>query len=230
MAARLGGRASLSGERLGSAALEFALIAPLMTLLILGTIEFINISRLQAKLNVAAGQLVEMIAAQPAVVDGTASAQPDKTASLSDMCGGAAINMLPFEITAFAANIASITNANTPNGTAPIQDWESDSACGTAATHAGYAAMLTLANTPRSLFTKDGSSWDGTAGSTNLGTGYAAVIVQVRYQYTNFVPFFLNQYINLSATAVARPRSNATVNCTLTPIGSASSVACPQNN
>jgi Flp pilus assembly protein TadG len=228
MLARLVGLRRLLRDRAGIAALEFALIGPVMALMIVGTIELGNILRLQAKLNVAAGQLAELIAGQSAVVS-SASVTMGGASSLSDMCAGAADNILPYDLTAFAANIASITNVSNAQGVTPNQDWESDTACPATAIHAGYAVMEKLADTPRSLLTKDGSSWNGGSGGSSLGVGYSAIIVNVSYTYANFLPYFLSRYVNLTAVAVARPRSNTTIACTTTPVGGTNPVSCPQN-
>ncbi len=94
--------ASAWRDRSGVAALEFAAVAPTMLLFIMGTVEILNAIRLQAKLNVAAGQLAELVAGQSSVT------APSGT--LTDICTGAAMNIIPYPRGALSANIASVSN------------------------------------------------------------------------------------------------------------------------
>lgn len=206
------------------AAIEFALIAPLMTTCLLGTIELTNIMRVQAKVNVVAGQLAEFVAGQPAVIIGPSPGGAYTAQSLSDMCAGAAMNMLPYNTAAVQASIGSVTVGTSFALLHPITDWTTDVSCGATNYHAGQTLLYTLANSPRSLFTQDGTPFSSGGTAVN---GYSAISVQVRYQYANILPNILGRSITLVAVAVARPRSNAAITCTI-GAGSGAS-ACPQN-
>lgn len=208
----------------GTAAVEFALLSPLMASLLIGTIEMSYAIRFQAKLDGAAGTLAELVARQSAVVE---TLQGDLTGSLADLCAGAALNVAPYAAAPFSANIASVTNRSVATVVVPVQDWESDASCPLAAEHAGAPAMLSLANSPRSLLTSDGAP--AAPGGSNLVAGYSAIVVRVQYQYVNVLPRFAASLLTFTSVAVARPRSNATIPCTVTPVGASSPVACPQN-
>ena len=232
--------------RSGAVALEFALVANVLMILILGTVEVSNAIRLQAKLNVTAGQLAEFVAGQSAVTA--------PTGTLADLCNGAAMNLAPYPASGLSANIVSLSNDHPSNReTTTVQtcdsrgkhcqtstqpstdnttvntylDWENFSSCATQAASAlGLAGAFPLANNPLSLLTKSGTSANDSNDTANLKYGYSAVVVQAQYSYTNVVTYFLGQTINFSAVAVARPRSNTTIRCTTTD-GKAS---CPASS
>jgi Flp pilus assembly protein TadG len=213
--------------------LEFALIAPLMTTCLVGTIELTNAIRVQAKVNVAAGQLAELVAGQPAVMIGTVSNAAYLSQSLTDMCNGASLNILPYVQGNMQASIVSTTVGTNAGGAYlhPITDWTTDTSCGATSYHWGGSAGYNAANAPRSLFTADGTSYvfpSQNGGGGAAVAGYSAISVQVRYQYANILPRFLGSTITLVGVAVARPRSNATIPCT-TSVGG-TPAACPTNS
>lgn len=221
-------------DRSGVAALEFAIVGSSLMTLILGTVEVSNAIRLQAKLEVTAGQLAEFVAGQSSVT------APNGT--LADLCTGAAMNLAPYPASTLSANIVSLTNDHPSNRetvrvlslcgyrlcytTAPSPDkttthtyldWENVASCATTASSAlALDGAFPLANNPRSLLTKSGAPADTASDTTNLKYGYTAVVVSVQYSYANVITFFLGSTINLSAYAVARPRANATIRCTTT--------------
>jgi len=211
-------------DRCGVVALEFALIAPAMSIFLVGLIELTNIIRVQAKLNVAAGQFAELIAGQPAVIIGATSGTATTAQSLSDMCAGAAMNMLPYNTGALQASVDSITVANTFLYVHPVTDWTTDVSCGATSYHAGQA-LFNYANSPRSLYTTDGAPY-GSGGTPVMG--YSGIVVQMRYQYANVLPRFMGTSIILTAIAVARPRSNARITCT-TNANTSTPITCPAN-
>ena len=205
-------------DQSGVAALEFAIVGSSMLGLVLGTVEVSNAIRVQAKLEVTAGQLAEFVAGQSSVT------APSGT--LKDLCNGAAMNLLPYSAGTLSANIVSLTNDHPSNRVAQSTDsntvntyldWENISSCATTAS--GPLALegaFPLANKPLSLLTKTGTSANNSNDTANLKFGYSAIVVQAQYSYANLVTFFLGQTINFSAVAVARPRSNTTVQCTTT--------------
>lgn len=214
----------LLSDRRGVAAVEMALIAPLMLVLLIGTIELGNAFRVQAKVNTAAGQLAELIAGQQSV---TASG-----GSLADMCTGAAMNLIPYSRGNFAADIGSMTVDHPSNrvagstdntSVAPWLDWENISSCPTGSpTTMGTVGVLTAVNTPSSLLTKSGAPAVYYGGSEYV-MGYSAIVVKATFVYANFLPMFLAKSITFTATAVARPRQNSEITCTNT----AGTTACP---
>ena len=199
------------------AAVEFALIAPVMLVMMLGTVELVNVFRVQIKLNVAAGQLAEMIAGQPSV---TLASGSGIGGSLGDMCTAVSYNLLPYNRTALSALIGSVT---VTAAQAPALDWFTDKACPTVVNGTGSSltSVITAADMPMSLFTLTGTP----AGSGGAAVpGYSAISIEMSYVYSNLIPFILSPSITLTAVASARPRSNRTVPCNY-PIGSGQ-VAC----
>ena len=215
-------------DRSGIAGLEFAIVGSSLMFLILGTVEVSNAIRVQAKLEVTAGQLAEFVAGQSSVT------APSGT--LSDLCNGAAMNLLPYSAGTLSANIVSLTNDHPSNRVAQSTDsktvntyldWESISSCATTASSSlALAGAFPLVNKPLSLLTKSGTSANDSNDTANLKFGYSAIVVQAQYSYANLVTFFLGQTINLSAVAVARPRSNTTVQCTKTDL----KTSCPASS
>ncbi|MDE8344707.1 MAG: TadE/TadG family type IV pilus assembly protein [Acidocella sp.] len=238
-------------DRTSAAAVEFAVIAPLMLLLLLGTIELTNVVRMQAKLNIMAGQMAEFVAGQPEVVLGSVATlqgqQPPVplTGSISDMCMGAAMNMIPFN-----TGNSSLANGNLgPGGlyiavgsdtveavggsnTHPVTDWTTDTLnCQPVSyPHIGEN-LFYISNDPNSLYTTDGTPFTDFSGYGGGGTamlGASGINVEVVYVYRNILPFLLGPSIVFTATAAARPRGNATIRCITyltAPLGS----QCPVN-
>ena len=231
-------------DRSGVAGLEFAIVGSALLTLILGTVEVSNAIRLQAKLNVAAGQLAEYVAGQSSVIAGQSATAPAGT--LTDLCNGAAMNLAPYPVGALSADIVSLTNDHPSNretmqvttcnsrgrncqtSTQPSTDsttvktyldWENTSSCATTASSAlALAGAFPLANNPLSLLTKSGTPATDSNDTTNLKYGFSAVVVKAQYNYTNVLTFFLGQTINFTAVAAARPRSNTTIQCTNTDL------------
>lgn len=209
-------------DRSGVAALEFALIASIMVTMILGTIEFSNIFRAQAKLNVAAGQLVEMIAGQASVTQGSANGPGG---SLGDLCTAASYNMLPYSPSRLSAWIESTTVIQSGSGLGTKQDWATDMACPASSQAGSFTETIVLTNiadTPRSLFTQDGTP---RASGGTLVKGYTAISLRLTYTYVNALPFLRGRTLTFTAVAAARPRANAAVTCTY-PSGSGTA-SCP---
>jgi len=198
-------------DRSGVAALEFAAVTPVMLLFIIGTVEISNAIRLQAKLNVAVGQIAELVAGEQSVT------APSGT--LTDICTGAAMNIIPYPMGALSADIASVSNDHPSNRIVSTDsttvnaylNWENTSSCATSASGTlALSGAFDLANKPFSLLTKSGVSAAGTS-DQNLQYGYSAIVVQAQYSYANVLPFFLGKTVIFSALAVARPRTSAMI-------------------
>lgn len=213
--------------RRGIAALEFALLAPVLMAIAVGTFEVSYAFRIQAKLSTAAGALSELVAVAGAI---TAPA-----GTLKDMCVGAKLNLLPFNNQILMANVVSITNDNPGNreiGSTDFKtvktylDWENVTDCGKDAsgstpTALGLAGAVAMADTGRSLLTKNG---DPSGSSAPLMLNYSVIAVRLQYRHTNVrTNFFSAAGIPLLATAVVKPRAFSATTCTLP----ASTTACP---
>ena len=207
----------LRSDRRGVAALEFAILAPVLVTILLAAIELTYALRLQARLNTTTGQLAELVAGLESVT------APNGT--LADSCVGAAFNLLPFKSGTLSANIVSITNdypANRVVGStdtktvSTYQDWEVKNACPTPATASlGLAGAFAAANNSaaRSILTKTGVPAASTT-DASLEVNYSALVVKTTYVYDNVAPLFLNKFVTLSSSAIARPRGNSQIFCT----------------
>ena len=213
-------------ERRGIAALEFALLAPVLFTMVCGTFEVSYAFRMQSKLNTTAGELAELVAGAGSV---TAPG-----GSLKDMCIGAKFNILPFSYDILTANVVSITNdvpANRVAGSTDkttvttYLDWENTSDCGVDANNATPAALglggaKLIADAGRSLMTRSGNP---TSSGAALMLGYSVIVVKVEYNYSNLRTRFFASSFPMTAVAVVKPRTCAATPCTA-PIGGA---ACP---
>lgn len=103
----------LLGDRRAVAAIEFALVLPVMVMLCLGTFEASRAVQAKMKASNAAQVMADLIAAQNAVV----------AADLTNYCNGAKLTMAPYSQAALQAAIASVTNGTL--------DWH-DESCGSA--------------------------------------------------------------------------------------------------
>ena len=186
---RVPGRRS-AGRRLGRdsrgvAALELAVIAPVLFALLFGTWEVTQ--RLAAGLRTAdaAEAMARLVAGQAAGVT---------PALMTDACAGAQDMLAPDAPSPLALAIASVSNI----GGTVARDWEYDAACATAAAPIGAAGAVALA----------------TAYVRNkvASAGDSVVLVRATYAYVPAVTYLLGGAV-LTHTAFARPRSNTTVPC-----------------
>jgi Flp pilus assembly protein TadG len=104
-------------SRRGAAFVEFAVIAPLLLLLFLGTFEVTRVVRTMMKATNAAQTYANLVANLGGL----------SLATLSDYCTGARTVMTPFDQSPFSAAIAGLSSAN---GTSWTQMWHDTSSCG----------------------------------------------------------------------------------------------------
>jgi len=203
----------LTGDARSTSALEFALIAPVMIVMFLGTIELSEAIRVQARLNMAAGQLMDMVAGQSAV---TMASADGPGGTLGDMCTAASYNMLPYN----PANLGAMIESTTVNSSDALQqNWLADESCPTSEKQAnGNQETNTLnliAETPNTLFSADGKL------ANTYTPGFTAVSLKLFYTYNNVLPFLpgLGPTIQFTAVAAARPRSGVSPTCTYPDTG-----------
>ncbi len=167
------------------AALEFAVLLPLIVILFFGTYEVTRVLRLNLKLAHAAGAMTEMISKQvTGVTPGV----------LSNICTGAAMILNPFNGALLSAAVASVTNYG---GTATL-DWESDDSCATDAAPLGAAGAIALASTPVNLIPNGGDS---------------IIVVKVTYAYTSVTDIVLATAFTFNQVSFTRPNNNMTIAC-----------------
>jgi Flp pilus assembly protein TadG len=104
--------------RRGVAAVEFALVAPVLLLIFIGTVEVATLYRTSAKLNAVAFNVAQMISLSGSPVS-TSVAGVGQTA-MQDICKGAAMGLAPFPTGGMTLNIASVTEEASPNAL-PVQ-------------------------------------------------------------------------------------------------------------
>jgi Flp pilus assembly protein TadG len=196
--------------RRGIAAVEFALVAPLLMLLLIGSIEILTLYRTDAKLNAVAINMAQMISFAPAVTTGTASGN---TSSLNDMCKGAVLGMAPLPASGLTIDVASVTEEGAPNGlpkSAPAYDasgpyydkWEADStvsSSGSCSTAGGTAILgNTASGNPVSYATTPTSTAIVELPCDN------AIIVKVSVPYPGLTGLFLTSRPTLSQQIYTR--------------------------
>jgi len=225
----------VASRRLGNraiAAVEFAICAPMLLILFLGTIEILMLYRTEAKLDAFAGSFAQMVSLQEVATVSTAgvtqthspvpTANTGTTPGLTDLCAGAVYGLQPFPPNGLTVAVASVTEtaaaqpasqgvAATP---ALYDEWEVDmnSACATTGAQTigatGSAGAVALA------------TGSGAATSMVQGLGDNIIIVRASLQYPGVIGLILSSAQTLTQTAIARWRyasaSNVT-NVTATP-------------
>ena len=175
----------------GIVAVEFALIAPVLILMLLGVSEETALVRAQMKVSHAAGLLVKMVAQQsPSVTQGTSG-------TLGNLCYGSELSLAPLIKTPFSAAIASVSTTTSGTQTTTAMDWESDTSCAKTATALGSSTAVSLA----------------TATGLIPSSGDSLIVVRVNYTYTAATHIVLSASYNLSQTVYGRPRGDETITC-----------------
>jgi Flp pilus assembly protein TadG len=187
----------LARDTRGAAALEFAIVLPLICAIVFVTYDLVQMVRAGMQVATAATSIADMVAQQSAGVTSGG------TGSIGAFCRAAQWTLLPLPTGAtggagaFAVSVASVTNYS---GTGPKVDWESDRSCKAAGQHLGGSA-ITLATGPVNLIANAGKPGD------------SVIVVSVTYQYQSAIQYLLHGDQALTKTAVARPRGNQPVVC-----------------
>jgi hypothetical protein len=203
----------LQRSRRSIAAVEFALCAPMLVILLIGTLEILLLYRTEAKLNTLAGNFAQMVANQEvATVSAgiTAAHSPvpstgSSPESLSDLCHGVVDGLQPFPPNGLGVNVASVTQVT---ATPTYDEWEVDldSTCAPTGSQAigvnGTTGARTIAR--------------GNGGSTALvhTVGDNAIIVRASLTYPGLIGLILTSNQTMTQTAIARWRYAATTNVT----------------
>ena len=170
-------RRRLVRDRRGVAALELALVAPLLIAMGLGMVETVRYVRIRGCFANAAASMADLVAGQQGVTGGP-------TGSLHDLCQGAQYEMAPYSVTPLTMSVASYTNP--VSGSGLNKDWQYDSPCpGTAAMSSTAAQALATSLTP--------------------SPGDSVIIVYATYGYTPWLPNTLVAR-TFSQYYTARPR------------------------
>ena len=191
---------SIVRQNRGTAAIEFALVAPIMVIIMIGMYEGAQIERVDMMLSNSAAAVADLVAQQ---VDGVTGGT---SGSLGNFCSAAKRMMTVFPTNGTAGNanayslaIASVTNYT--SGGVKV-DWESDGSCSVTATALGSAAK-TMVTSPTNLIPNAGSPY-----------GDSVIVVHATYIYYSVIQYILPGLFTLTQDAYARPRGGAPVTCT----------------
>jgi Flp pilus assembly protein TadG len=191
---------SVLRDRTAMAMIEFALLAPIMCTLLLGSYEAANLILADLKLESAAETACDLLGQfkmnQSAL---PASEFTDYTNAVKQIMAP-----LPTSGTQLKAAYASITYST---GTAVI-DWH---------TEVNGASPISLASLP------NGASANNLGHATS-GSTDSIVVVQLTYAYSSSLSYLLNSAYTLTEAALNRPRY---VNCVPTYLNAGNPPACP---
>ena len=151
-------RRLLAGRR-AVAAMEFALLLPVLLMLLFGMGETLRAVRAKVLLNSAVSAAAAIISTQTGAVTAPGCENHSSCAAgnLQDICQGALHVLQPLERPTFGLSIAAVTNADTTNpqskpsavAVVPLIQWEVYTAC----PNRGAAFPLAGAGTPAALTT-----------------------------------------------------------------------------
>jgi Flp pilus assembly protein TadG len=183
-------------DRAGTAAVEFALIMPLLVTLFFGSYEISNLLLADMKLTAAAQTAADLMARTPST---TAYLQAtDFTANLNAVQQV----MTPLPTTGSPAPLKVAYASITYNTGTPVVDWHNEQNSATVLTTTSINSSL---HSPLSL-TSLGNDSNASSGSTD-----SLVVVSIQYTYTSPISYVLNRTWTLSEIAFARPRYLACV-------------------
>lgn len=177
----------LVGDRTGIAAVEFALLLPVLLTLFIGSYETSGLLLAYLKLEAAAETAADLVAQMQinTIIDGGQASDPH----MSDITTAVGLVMTPLSATNLKISIASITFGNAT----PKLDWHYETANG--------ATAISLTNLPNGVT----ATTLGTASSTD-----SVIVAQVVYPYTSPLSGYFNTNYTLTEAAYNRPRY---VNC-----------------
>ena len=171
----------LASDRSGTAAIEFALVVPVMVTLFLGSYETANLVLASMKLEAAAETAADLVA-QTKVNTVLQSADFTNITNAAKQV----LTPLPTSGTQLKIAYASITYST---GT-PVIDWHFEVNSASPITVAGVPNNANLAN----------------LGNETSGSTDSVIVVKLTYAYTSPISYVLNSSYTLSESAFNRPR------------------------
>jgi Flp pilus assembly protein TadG len=197
-------------DRRSIAAVEFALVVPVLLILFIGTIEVLTLYRTEAKLNALAFDAAQMVSITQAVKMNTSSAGSSTVAtvtSLNDICQIALLGLQPFPASGVTLAIADVTMESGPTGlpnpspaftaTPSYDEWEGDFKATSGSTCASTTTTTFTATQAENLVTKNNAMV--------LDPCDNAIIVQATLKYPGITGFLLSQTApTLTQTAFVR--------------------------
>ncbi|HEY1857560.1 TadE/TadG family type IV pilus assembly protein [Acidocella sp.] len=210
-------------DRRSIAAVEFALVMPILLVLFIGTIEILTLYRTEAKLNAMTINVAQMVAVQnQATTNGISSVPATGTseASLQNICQGALLGLAPFPGSGMTLKIAGVTLESSPQG-APTTSkaystgrsydvWEGDfsvSGSSCSATSSSSTSAIGASNA-ETLATTSPPSTSGTVGTAGLLAVPCdnAIIVQASLTYPGILGVILHSRPTFTQAAYTRWR------------------------
>jgi Flp pilus assembly protein TadG len=187
--ARRGGNglfARLRRETGGMAAIEFAMIVPIMFFLFVGTIEFSQALTVDRRLTQAASSTADLIARAPN--SGLTAAQVDRDLKIIEQL------IAPYEIERLYVVVASVIAQGTPGNPSVLMytiDWSRDNLAGTP-----YNRGDTYNKIPQGL----------------LVAGESVIVSEATYNYTPLVfNYFIESAFNMTERFYLKPRNSSCV-------------------
>ena len=178
--------AGLRSDSRGIAAVEFAMIVPIMFMMFVGSIEFSQALTVDRRVTQSASASADLIARAP--VDGLSTADIDGQMQIINQL------MVPYDVAPLTVKVISVIAR--PVGPAPgksiIVDWSRDNHGGTP-----YARNSSYTLPTASL----------------LDPGESVIIAEATYLYTPLIfNYFLTTAFNLKETFYLKPRNSTCVN------------------
>jgi len=181
----------LSKDRSGLAAVEFALIAPVLGTMLLGTIELCNALECHQKVTMVASSASDLVAQATSV----------SSSDMTDVFNAASAIVYPFSQGNMSIVVSSVLSDGSGNGTV---NWSAAN---------GNGKKLAV-NTKITLDQPIMSTCDSTGKCTPCAKSSCSVILtQVTYNYTSPVGKYFVGSVPMSDYFYERPRKSATVTC-----------------
>lgn len=178
--------ARLRRETGGMAAIEFAMIVPIMFFLFVGTIEFSQALTVDRRITQAASSTADLIARAPN--SGLTAAQVDRDLKIIEQL------IAPYEIERLYVVVASVIAQGTPGNPSVLMytvDWSRDNLAGTP-----YNRGDTYNKIPQGL----------------LVAGESVIVSEATYNYTPLVfNYFIESAFNMTERFYLKPRNSSCV-------------------
>lgn len=170
----------------GMAAIEFAMIVPIMFFLFVGTIEFSQALTVDRRLTQAASSTADLIARAPN--SGLTAAQVDRDLKIIEQL------IAPYELERLYVKVISVIAQGTPGNPSALSytvDWSRDNLAGTP-----HSRGDTYADIPQGL----------------LVAGESVIVSEATYNYTPLVfNYFIQSAFNMTERFYLKPRNSSCV-------------------
>jgi len=174
------------GDEKGIAAVEFAMVVPIMFFLLIGAIEFSQALTVDRRVTQSASSTADLIARAPS--QGLTSAQVDNELKIIEQL------IEPYDLTKLTVKIASVKATAAPGGGGALSyvvDWSRDNRGGTP-----YARDSTYSGIPAGL----------------LVAGESVIVAEASYNYTPLIfNYFIQNAFSLEEKFYLKPRNASCV-------------------